>query len=455
MKNPWLIPAVALAAGCIGGFITGKNTNSSASANSEQTAPAVRTRSAIRENSSSREKEQQASRSGLREIQSIAGNTNRVQALLDYYEGLSPDEFQKAADELENLPMSERMLASMMLFGRWAEIDPTGAMNYSNTMGFAANFVRPTILSSWASTDPASAAQYYKDNPNEFAMMGMFGGRGGRGGDSAASIISREWARQNPEASLTWAMSLEGNDQAQALEGIAREVSATDPQKAISMLASSGAQDLGAAYRRIAENYGAQDYEKAAAWARTLPADQQESVLSAAIRGFATKDPAAASEKWALLENGGAKDRIAETIVQSWTRIDANAAAKFTTTIADEGAQRNAVRVLTDNWVGTNPQAALEFANTLPAGRVQDQAYQSWVWSNNSGDPQQLAQVASLISDQRERNMSTGIAFQRWMRSDPTAATTAIQGSTLPQDMQNRLINGQPMWGGRRGGRGR
>ena len=137
---------------------------------------------------------------GTDAISRLPGSSNRIQALMEFYASLTPGQLEEEARKLENLPMNERIMASFLLFGRWAETDPTAAMAFSNTMGFTGMFVRPTILQSWASVDPANAAKYYAENPREFAMMGMMGGgRGPMGGQGPASIIASEWARQDPD----------------------------------------------------------------------------------------------------------------------------------------------------------------------------------------------------------------------------------------------------------------
>ncbi len=134
--------------------------------------------------------------------------------------------------------MNERIMASFLLFGHWAEVDPTAAMAFSNTMGFGGAFVRPTILQSWASVDPANAAKYYAENPREFARMGMMGGgRGPMGGQGPASIIASEWARQDPAAALAWASTLT-TEKGQAMNAVVGEVAKTDPKKAAEMLAT-------------------------------------------------------------------------------------------------------------------------------------------------------------------------------------------------------------------------
>jgi tetratricopeptide (TPR) repeat protein len=250
MKNPWIFPAISLAVGAVGGFISGKNTqadtNPSGTENTE-----LRTRASKRSELSMSEKAGMRSKrvTGLDEISRLAGSSTRIQALIEFYSGLTPEQLELEAAKLQDLPMSERIMGSFLLFGRWAEVDAKAAMSYSNTMGFTGMFVRPTILQSWASVDPANAAKYYGENPREFAMMGMMGGgRGPGGGQAGASIIASEWAKQDPSSALAWAGNLT-TEKSQAMSAVIGEVAKSDPREAAGMLASMNEENLGDAYR--------------------------------------------------------------------------------------------------------------------------------------------------------------------------------------------------------------
>ncbi len=353
--------------------------------------------------------------------------------------------------------MNERIMASFLLFGRWAEVDPTAAMSFSNTMGFTGMFVRPTILQSWASVDPANAAKYYADNPREFAMMGMMGGgRGPMGGQGGAAIIAGEWARQDPAGALAWANTLT-TEKSQALSSVVGEVAKTDPKKAAEMLTSMGGGDLRDAYRRVAEQYGAADFNEAQSWIRTLPADQQAEALASAIGGLSNKDPQAAARQLLQMQDGEAKNRVLGEVVGDWARVNPTAAADLLKSQGDPEAQRDGMRQLMPTWVGQNPTAALEYAYSYEAGPVRDSALQSYVWSNQSAAPAELVKVAESIGDDRDRSRTIGIATSRWMREEPEQAKTYIQQSTtLSDEAKERILSGEPMWGGGRGrGRGR
>ena len=351
--------------------------------------------------------------------------------------------------------MNERMLASFLLFGRWAEVDPTAAMAFSSTMGMAGGFVRPTILQSWASVDPVNAAKYFAANPREFAMMDMMGGgRGPMGGQGASSIIASEWARQDPAAALAWADSLT-TGKAAAMSAVVGEVAKTDPRKAAEMLGKMDPADRAGAYASVATQYGALDFGEAQTWIRSLPADEQAAALASAIGGLSNKDPAAAAKQVASMEAGHAKDRLISDVVEDLARNDPQAAADFLKEQDSEQAQRDAMRQLMPAMIGKNPIAALAFVNSYQPGPARDSAAQSYVWSNNTGAPADLIKVAETITDEGDRNRSVGIAAMRWMREDPEGAKAYVEASTtLSDDAKKNILEGRGMWGGgRRGGR--
>jgi hypothetical protein len=442
MKNPWFLPSLMLLLGAAGGFISGRNTGP------EPAQPDAET------SRSTRSSQRPSRASSIEEISRMPGTSSRVQALIAFYSGLSPEELETEARKLDSLPMNERIMASFLLFGRWAEVDPTAAMSFSSTMGFSGMFVRPTILQSWASTDPANAAKYYAANPREFAMMGMMGGgRGPMGGQGGAAIIAGEWARQDPAGALAWANSLT-TEKPQALSSVIGEVAKSDPKKAAEMLAGMSGSDLGDAYRRVAASYGSSNFTEAQAWIRTLPPDQQADALAAAIGGLSNKDPETAARQLAQMQDLDARNSVFEDVIEDWARVNPTAAAQMLKEQKDPEIQRDTMRRLMPTWVGQNPAAALEHAYSYQAGPVRDSALQSYVWSNQSGSPAELVKVAETITDEGDRNRTIGIAANRWMREAPDQAKSYIQQSTaLTEEARQRILNGEPMWGGR--GRGR
>lgn len=447
MKNPWIIPVATLVVGAAGGYISGKGSGSGTQ-NPGAEESTLRTRSTSRSEAPAAEGTKKTRSTSTEQIARLPGNTNRIQALMDFYGGLSADQLAAEASKLDNLPMNERIMASVLLFGRWAEVDANAAMSFSNTMGFAGGFVRPTILQSWASKDPAGAAQYYSQNPREFAMMGMMGGRGPMGGQGGAGIIASEWARQDPAGAMAWAASLT-TEKGQAMESVVGEVAKTDPAKAAEMVKQMAAGDQADAYRSVAAQYGAKDFAAAQSWIQTLPADAQASAMASAIGGLSNSDPVAAAQQVSLMKEGEDKDRVIDDVVGDLSRVNPQAAADLLKQQASEKAQRDGMRELMPAWTSQNPAAALAYAESFPQGDVRDSAVGAYVWSNNTTPPADLIKVAESIADEGDRDRTVGVAYMRWMREDAEAAKASIQASTaLSDETKQRLTEGRGMWGG-------
>ena len=459
MKDTWIIPAAALVVGALGGVLVAINfispssgsgdKNPSSENRHEKEAPAARPApSPLNEGGGKRG----ARISTSMDILKIAGNSDRVRALLDFYAGLTPDQLKAEASKLEGMPMSERIMSSFLLFGRWGEKDPMEAMKFTNTLGFAGAFVRPTILQSWASADPANAAQYYASHSREFGM-GMMGGRGPGGGQGGASVISSEWARQDPAGAMAWASSLTG-EKNQAMSSVVGEVAKTDPKKAAEMVAAMDSTDKSDSYRAVASQYGATNFAEAQAWIRSLPAADQAAAMASAISGLSKSDPQAASAQVTGMEAGDSKDRAISSVVTDWARVNPQAAAEFLKQQDSAQAQRDAMRNLMPNWVSQDASAALAYANSYAAGEVRDSALGSYVMSNSTAAPADLVKVAETITDERDRGRTVGMAASRWMAEDPTAAKAYIETSTaIPDDAKPSILSGQSGFGRRgRGG---
>lgn len=450
MKSPWILPAATLAVGALGGFFAGKNTNQTdleaeAETSTMQTRPAGGSRTNDGTNAAGPRRGPRAS--SVEDIYRTPGNLSRMESLMRFYSGLNAEQLSEEADKLDDLPLNERMPASFLLFARWAELDPHGAMEYSNAMGIRGGFVRPTILQSWASIDPQNAAKYYAANPGQFAMMGM--GRGMGGGQDAASIIATEWARQDAQGALDWVNSL-NQGKSDALAAVLGELAKSDPQAAAQMLNQLSPEDRGAAYASIAGRYGAQDFSAAQAWIRTLPQDQQADALTAAFEGLASKSPEQALAQINSVPDGDTKNQIIPSLIGPLARTDPEAAARLISSMADEEAQRDSVRELVPAWTAQDPAAALAFAQSQQSGPVYDRAMASFVTSNHSGNPAEMMQLAETIENERERGWSVGFTAQRWMQSDADAAREYIQQSeAIPENMRDRLLDGRSMWGGR------
>lgn len=451
MKTAILFPSLALAIGLGVGFGIGK---SGKGAEDEVAAleSQMRTKSGDR-GGMGRDADRVGNKKprSVDEIYRMPGQSDRIQSLLDFYSGLGPDDFRAEAEKLDTLPFNERLLASVLLFGKWAEVDPTSAMAYTDTLGFAGALVRPTVLQGWASTDPVNAAKYYTENPAQFAMMNMMGaGRGGRGMgvQGPGEIIAGEWAKQDPEAAMTWAASLNTNS-TQAITAVISEVAKSDPSKAATMAEGMEGEAKTAAYETIAKEWGTKDFAEASAWANGLPADQRATAMSAAIEGLAQSNPGLAAAEISKITDMDSIRDVVPTVAKNFARTDVKGSMDWLNSINDDGAKEDAMREVMPIWAAADNQAAVEFIKNQSSPDVKDQAAESYIWSNRNSEPSELVEVAGMITDEGDRARATGIVAARWMQEDKEAATQFINGSdSISADVKERLLSGRPMWGG-------
>lgn len=464
MNQKLLFPIITLALGAMGGFFVGKGGKTSDGTDpgaAESLSRSSRSAS-LGDAGSSRGGSSSRPRSAD-DIKSMPGQLQRMQSLLDFYAGLSPEQLEAEAKKLEDIPMPERMMASYVLFAKWAETDPMSAMAYSDRMGFTGMFVRPTIMQSWASVDPAGAAKYYSENPGQFAMMGMFGGRGGGGGpmgNGAASIIAGEWARQNPDEAMTWARNLSGAEKGNAVSSIISQVASSDPQKAMALAATLTGDDQARANRQIAGALGGKSWEEAQSFIATLPTDQQDDARRRAFEGLASKNPSEAAKQIASFADEEQRNRATVTVAEQLSRE--NPSEAFNLIVSATGdAQQDAMRSVMMNYARQDSAGALQAIQTIPAGETRDRAVGTYVWANTSTNHADSFALAETITDEGSRARAIGVSAAKWMSTDADAAKAAIQGSaSLSDEMKTRLMEGGDFmrdWGGRdRGGdRGR
>jgi hypothetical protein len=449
MKSSSLITAAALLAGAAGGYLVGKAGQPAPEA-ARSAGPMLETKSQPRGGAPTGTEAGRGRPRAMDDILREPGQLARMQSLMDLYAGMDASQLEAEAAKLDALPMAQRIMASFLLFGRWAEVDPTGALAYSNTMGFGGMFVRPTILQSWASVDPANAAKYFTANPREFAMMGGFGGRGPGGGESGAGVIAAEWAKLDPEAALAWANGLEGRDKSGALGSVIREMAVKDPAKAAAVAATLSGDEQTRAYGEIAGKWAGRDFAAAESWIQSLPAEARGRAMSQALESLAGSDPEGAAAKVTDIPEGRDRERAIENIAGPWARKDPAAAAAWVAgqSLADP---QEAIRPVIATWANQDSGAALDFIRQQAPGALRDEATSTFVWSNRSGDPRESMQLAESITDERARERSVGVAAMRWMQEDRDAATSyLLQSTALGEQAKQRLIDGRGFWGGGR-----
>ena len=440
MKTSMLIAVGALLFGGVGGYLIGNGGDDSNPEGDSQIG--VRTKKSVSSRvatvtAGSGNSAPRAARSsgGLREILSEPGQTSRIMSLLEYYSDLDPSQFESEVQKLQGLPMSQRMLAMNLLFSRWAENDPKGSWERSQQMGFPEMFMaRAGAVSGWAASNPEALAQEYSNNPDEFGM-----GPGGRGQGDTAAMIAGEWAKQNPEAALKWAQTLDDREAADAISGVFSELSQQDPQEALRMAATLDDNARGDAYESIAASWAISDYAAADQWINSL-SEGQGKVRFAAIESLANASPSQAARETTKLPAGEERDELVAEVSREWARQDAPAAFEWLTESGSEGAVEEGIGRVVGALSREDPERVLDYIDSQDAGEVRDNAVQGYVYGNRDAPAAETIRLAETISGEDDRQRAVTRVAYEWAREDPEATLQYLETTdSIGEDSRERI----------------
>ena len=440
MKTSMLIAVGALLFGGVGGYLIGNGGDDSNPEGDSQIG--VRTKKSVSSRvatvtAGSGNSAPRAARSsgGLREILSEPGQTSRIMSLLEYYSDLDPSQFESEVQKLQGLPMSQRMLAMNLLFSRWAENDPKGSWERSQQMGFPEMFMaRAGAVSGWAASNPEALAQEYSNNPDEFGM-----GPGGRGRGDTAAMIAGEWAKQNPEAALKWAQTLDDREAADAISGVFNELSQQDPQEALRMAATLDDNARGDAYESIAASWAISDYAAADQWINSL-SEGQGKVRFAAIESLANASPSQAARENTKLPAVEERDELVAEVSREWARQDAPAAFEWLTESGSEGAVEEGIGRVVGALSREDPERVLDYIDSQDAGEVRDNAVQGYVYGNRDAPAAETIRLAETISGEDDRQRAVTRVAYEWAREDPEATLQYLETTdSIGEDSRERI----------------
>ena len=440
MKTSMLIAVGALLFGGVGGYLIGNGGDDSNPEGDSQIG--VRTKKSVSSRvatvtAGSVNSAPRAARSsgGLREILSEPGQTSRIMSLLEYYSDLDPSQFESEVQKLQGLPMSQRMLAMNLLFSRWAENDPKGSWERSQQMGFPEMFMaRAGAVSGWAASNPEALAQEYSNNPDEFGM-----GPGGRGRGDTAAMIAGEWAKQNPEAALKWAQTLDDREAADAISGVFSELSQQDPQEALRMAATLDDNARGDAYESIAASWAISDYAAADQWINSL-SEGQGKVRFAAIESLANASPSQAARETTKLPAGEERDDLVAEVSREWARQDAPAAFEWLTESGSEGAVEEGIGRVVGALSREDPERVLDYIDSQDAGEVRDNAVQGYIYGNRDAPAAETIRLAETISGEDDRQRAVTRVAYEWAREDPEATLQYLETTdSIGEDSRERI----------------
>jgi hypothetical protein len=380
----------------------------------------------------------------------------RQHRLLDYAENLDAAALPGAASEAMQLPLKYRNEALLVLFARWAEVDPAAAAKYAHLLPRSAggHGLRDMALGAWAEKDLDAAIAWAsaleagtersesieiiagalaKADPNA-AIRLVHEHLGKRDAQSAYSSIFSSWAENDFAGAVSAARGLDDPLlRSSALRAALQQHIEKDPRLVLDIIRDAKIADLrwtvgSQAIHRWAEH----DLAAAREYVLNHPAGELRStMINSVVREMAVRDPRDAMDWILARKETGDIDGGLHAALSIWSGRDPDAAIQAVRDLPEGTTRDEAIGILAQNLVGSDPASAVELAKEIPEGSARDSAVQQIAHRWARIDPKAAAEWM-LANTSEDRRWSMHQIMWEWSRSDPEGALTWVK--SLPEN---------------------
>ena len=259
-----------------------------------------------------------------------------------------------------------------------------------------------SVLSGWATVDGAGAANYVNSIEDErqqrIAAAGVVSGMMVNGVDEAMNYISSIPTGEEGNRARSFYTSMVASEMLeQGLDSAKDWVdSIRDPEL------------RGGALSRVAESAVREDLESAVEWVTQYAGDESAT-------------------------------RALGRIANEWAEDDPQAALQWADTLPD-AARADAYGQAFREWTREDPTAAGEYLGNMPESTARDSAVETYASSVAWREPETAIQWAETISDAETRTETLTNVARAWVRRDREAASTWLEGSGLPAETVQSVL---------------
>jgi hypothetical protein len=338
----------------------------------------------------------------------------RQEKLFSFAQSLSPAEIPAALHEALYFPVSQRNLALSVLMGRWAEVDPAGAVKYTMELPFSA--------------EPSQLRE---------------------------KALSR-WAAKDFDGALAWTLSQKRTEVRYAcLATLACSLAEIDPKRALEFVATHAKTgEAMTAYSRLYGLWAEKDYAAALASAQSAEPRFCSSLIATILEKRAEKEPREVLETIKALRNLSFATPAAQTALATWMKRDPTSAREWILKLGRGNLRRTAIYQSlqvagprdaqeTRRWASENlkgkeletaldtiflfaaredVEAALSDARVLPEGSARTSSLTAVTKCLADADPERALKLADELPEGAARASAVSYVCQVWAQRDPRAA---------------------------------
>ena len=429
----------------------------------------------------------------------------RLHLLLNYANTLDAAALPGAINEAMQLPLQQRNIALGILIGRWAELDPAAAVQYTQLLPKSANAaqLRKTALQTWADKDLDAALTWAQTLPKGevrngslITLAGSLAKRDpqaalkligenftGRDASSAYDSVFSSWAETDFATAYTAAQGItDASLRTRAMRSALGQKVESDPRLVVEAVRTSKNSEIRwDLANRAMSRWLERDFATARDYALALPiGEMRDQALAQVAREMVSRDPKDALDWLGTLPDDSSRDQALQGLFSSWANTNPAAAVEAAQALTDPRMRDAAMANLAQQFVDSDLTTALSLLKALPSGNATDSALMNvaWRWARNDpksaadwflanapennrwamnqivsewsrSDPETSLQwAANLPVDRSDRDELLGIALGQFGRANPAAATAYIE-KLAPEQQANVVGNFLSNWASR------
>jgi len=351
--------------------------------------------------------------SNERDVLSRIESSNPVERTLAFAELLQngdAESIQAAVDAYNKMPGGPGRFSELrMLAFSWAQIDPEGAMKWTQEQGRMEKYI-------------------------------------------GSGAVMDSWSRSDPQGAIAWAKeNFEGEDNPYFI-GIVRGMSETDMVGATELMTSMPyGRSRGRAASILLERSWTEGEDVAMNWAGNLPDGSLKNYAYGQIGEKIAREDLGRAVEWVDgMEESEVKTQVGEDVAERWAREDPAKAAEWVGRMPEGETRSESMEEVVSQWARKDPTATAEWLNEFPAGELMDEPIQRFVREVVRKDPETAMTWAEAIVDE-ERKERTVSEVKRVAERIAKQAEAAESGETPSgQEGEGRGPGRGP--GGGRGG---
>jgi hypothetical protein len=329
----------------------------------------------------------------------------RMQAFAELLQNGDAESIQKALEAFKKLPGGPSRFSELrMLAFSWAQVDPEGAMKWTQEQDRMERYIGSgAVMDSWSRSDPTAAIA---------------------------------WAKEN----------FDGEDNPYFI-GIISGMSETDMSGATELMTSMPyGRSRGRAASVLLERSWTQGEEVAMNWADNLPEGSLKNFAYGQIGEKIAREDLGRAVEWVDgMEESEIKTAVSEDVAERWARKSPEEAAQWVGKMPEGEARSESMEEVVSQWARKDPTATAEWLNEFPAGELMDEPIQRFVREVVRKDPETAMTWAEAIVNE-ERKERTVSEVKRVAEHVAKQAEAAESGEPQ-QETESRGPGG----GGRRG----